>query len=152
MTYETIRVTPLIGAIGAEIKEVDLSQPLNDRQVSEIYDAFLQYQFICFRDQDLTPDDQKRIGRHFGEFCIHPFRRPLEGHPEIVPLIKEAEDLRNVGGGWHTDLTFKKSPPLGNILYAKEIPDSGGDTLFASTTLAYAALSNGMKEMLQSQR
>jgi taurine dioxygenase len=83
---------------------------------------------------------------------VHPFVTPLEGHPEIVPIIKEKEDRANFGGGWHSDVSFMEKPALGSILYSLDSPTFGGDTLWASQTRAYDALSNGLKKTLSGMR
>jgi taurine dioxygenase len=70
-------------------------------------------------------------------------------HPQIIEVRKEPEDKRNFGGGWHTDVSYLERPALGSVLYAREVPETGGDTLFANQYLAYEALSDGMKRMLE---
>ncbi len=67
MTYETIVVKPIAGAIGAEVEGADLRRPLDNRTWSEIHRAFLEHQVIYFRDQDLDPDQRTAVGRSFGE-------------------------------------------------------------------------------------
>lgn len=146
--YTRIEVAPIAGALGAEVRGVDLSQPLDDATLTDIRKAFLDYSVIFFRDQELTPDQLKNFGRHFGTLNIHPYVTPLEGHPEIIPIIKEPEDQANFGGGWHSDVSFMEEPALGSVLYALETPEVGGDTLFANQYLAYDRLSDGMKAML----
>ena len=147
--YEHLRVEPLTHAIGAEIGGVDLGKPLEPEVLAEIERAFLEHQVTVFRDQALTPEQQKGFGAHFGRFATHPFRPPLSGHPELLTIAKEADERRNVGGGWHTDMTFAEVPPKGSMLYAIEVPPDGrGDTLFASCEAAYQAMSSGMKRLL----
>jgi taurine dioxygenase len=144
----TITVNPISGALGAEIEGVDLSTPLSDELFSDLNQIFLDHSVIFFRDQSITPDQQKDFGRHWGTLNVHPFVKALEGHPEIIPIVKEKDDKANFGGGWHSDVTFMEKPALGSVLYAVETPDFGGDTLWANQNLAYDALSDGMKEML----
>ncbi len=148
MAYGKIQVKPLTTALGAEIGGVDLSQPLDNGTMDEIYRAFLEYQVIFFHDQHITPDQHIDFSRHFGPLNIHPFVKAMPGHPEILEVLKEPGDAMNFGGLWHIDLTFLEKPPLGSILYAREVPESGGDTLWTNLNLAYDALSDGMKEML----
>ena len=144
-----IKVEPIAGACGAEVLGVDLSQELDDATFGEIRQAFHDHQVIFFRDQKLTEDQHKAFGRRFGTLNIHPRYEPLEGHPEIFPIRKDPQDVRNVGDVWHHDLTHLPCPPLGAILYALETPEVGGDTLFASQYDAYESLSDGLKRTLE---
>jgi alpha-ketoglutarate-dependent taurine dioxygenase len=148
MSYRKIRVRPLTTALGAEIEGVDLSRPQNDETMAEIHRAFLENLVIFFHDQHITPDQQKEFSRYFGPLNIHPFVEPMPGHPEILEVLKDVDDAVNFGGLWHIDLTFLEEPPLGSVLYARETPDSGGDTLWSNMYLAHDALSDGMKQML----
>ena len=149
MTYQNITVEPLSGALGAEIHGVDLSQPLDNQTFSEIRRAFDENTVIFFRDQEITPEQHLAFGARFGAFDVHPFAAGLSGHPEILPIIKEADDtVRAFGSGWHSDVTFYERPPLGSILYALESPKRGGDTMFTNMYLAYETLSDGLKETL----
>ena len=104
---------------------------------------------IFFRDQHITHDQHKAFGRRFGTLNIHPYVKGMDGHPEIMRLVKEPEDRVNFGGGWHSDMSFLEEPALGSILYAREVPPYGGDTLWANQYLAYETLSDGMKKMLE---
>lgn len=148
MTYETIEVRPLAGALGAEIDGVDLKREQGNRTWSEIYRAFLEHVVIVFRDQDLSLDDMMAVGRRFGEPSDYPFVKGIDGYPQIFEIIKEAQESKNFGGAWHSDSTYLEQPPLGTMLYAVETPAYGGDTLFANQYLAYEALSEGMRAML----
>ena len=149
MTQSTIRVEPIAGALGAEISAVDLSQPLSDGLIGKIRAALLEHQVVFFRDQQLTPEQHLGFGRRFGELQIHEFVGGMPEHPEILEVRKEPEEIRNFGGGWHTDVSYLERPALGSVLYALDVPEYGGDTMFASQYLAYEALSDGMKAMLE---
>ena len=148
MEYRSIDVRPLNNALGAEIAGVDLSAPLDNRQAEEIHTAFLENLVVFFRDQHLTPDQHKSFARRFGDLNVHPHVKSLDGHPEILEVRKDEKDTRNFGGLWHIDLTFVERPSLGSLLYAHEVPDRGGDTLWGNMYLAYETLSDGMKKML----
>ncbi len=143
-----IEVTRLAGACGAAIGGVELSDNLGDNVIGDIRQALLDHQVIFFRNQTLTPEQHKAFGRRFGPLQVHPQYVNLEGHPEILPVLKEADATQNIGGVWHSDLSDLPAPPLGSILYAKEIPPYGGDTMFANQYLAYESLSEGMKALL----
>lgn len=148
MGYELIDVKPIAGALGAEIEGIDLSAPMADDLFAETRDAFLEFHVIFFRDQTLTPDQQTDFGRRFGTLNIHPYITALNGHPEIIPIVKEKGDKANFGGGWHSDMSFLLEPALGSVLYALDSPSFGGDTLWANQIAAYDALSDGLKETL----
>ncbi len=152
MAYKKIGVKRLAGALGAEIQGVDLGADLDNETFDDIHQAFLDHQVIFFRDQTLTPEQHKRFGRRFGTLNIHPYVKGMEGHPEIMEIIKEPEDKINFGGGWHSDMSFLETPSIGSILHAIEIPNYGGDTLFASQYAAYEALSPGLKKTLEGLR
>ena len=144
-----IEIRKMAGALGVEIFGVDLSTDLSDETFGEIRRAFLEHQVVFFRDQTLTPEQHKRFGRRFGPLNIHPYVTGMEGHPEILEIIKEPEDKLNFGGGWHSDMSFLENPSVGSILHALEVPAWGGDTLFASQVAAYEALSPGLKTTLE---
>lgn len=146
--YGSIEVRPLAGAMGAEIAGVDLSKPLANEQLSDIHKAYLDYLMIYFRDQDINPETQVRLARHFGKPAVYPFLKGLDGFPEVNALIRSPDDTKVFGGTWHSDTAYKERPDLGTLLYAVEVPEVGGDTLFANTYKAYDALSEGMREMI----
>ena len=129
MDYRHIEVKPVAGALGAEIGGVDLAAPLDDETFAEIRQAFLDHLVIFFRDQDVTPDQHKAFGRRFGTLNVHPYVTPMDGHEEIIEIVKEKDDKVNFGGGWHTDVSFLEKPALGSVLLAREVPESGGDTM-----------------------
>jgi taurine dioxygenase len=146
---EALNIRRLAGALGAEISGVDLSQDLSDAAIAAIRQALVEHQVIFFRDQDLTPARQSAFGARFGPLNIHPYVAGMAGHPEIMEIIKEPADRVNFGGGWHSDMSFLERPAIGSILYALEVPQFGGDTLFASPAAAYDALSPGLKATLE---
>jgi len=147
MGFSHIEVQPIGGALGAEVDGIDLAQ-CGDEAIAEVRQALLDNLVLCFRDQRLTPAQQIALGRRFGELNVHPHYKHLDGHPEILPVLKEPSDKRNIGGVWHSDVTFLERPALGSLLYAIDVPSKGGDTLFASQYAAYEALSVGMKRLL----
>jgi taurine dioxygenase len=148
MGYETITVEPLAGALGAEIAGVDLSRPLSNQQRSEIHDAFLAHCAIYIRGQELGGADLLRYARYFAEPSYYPFVEGMPDFPQIFELRKEPDQRKNVGSEWHSDTTYLDKPPIGTMLYAREIPAYGGDTMVANQYLAYEALSPGMRRLL----
>ena len=147
--YRQIRVEPLAGVIGAEVSGLDLRKPLDAEAIDEIRRAWLAHQVLFFRDQPLTIDEHKAFARRFGELHVHPVLQQMadQGHPEIVVLESDAR-RPVVADRWHSDVTFEREPPLGSILRAVAVPDAGGDTMWASMTAAYDALSEPMKGVL----
>ncbi|WP_337187820.1 TauD/TfdA family dioxygenase [Phenylobacterium sp.] len=145
---QNLKIRRVAGALGAEISGVDLSADLPEEAIAAIRRALVEHQVVFFRDQDLTPAQQTAFGRRFGPLNIHPYVQGMDGHPEVMEIIKEPADRINFGGGWHSDMSFLKTPAIGSILYAVELPEWGGDTLFASQAAAYDALSPGLKATL----
>jgi len=148
MAYRRIEVTPLAGALGAEVSGVDLSQDPGNETFDEIHRAFLEHLALFFRDQALTPQQQVAFAARFGPIGIYPFAAGLPDAPEVVEIVKTEDETVNFGSGWHTDTAYLEKPSLGSVLYAKEVPAAGGDTLFANSYLAYETLSDGMRAML----
>jgi taurine dioxygenase len=149
--YSRIVVEPASGALGAEISGADLSS-VDDPTFEEIHRAWLEYQVLFFRNQKLTPADQTAFARRFGELDTYPFIAPLPQHPHVIPIIKEKDTRTNFGGGWHSDMSYQEKPCMATLLYSIEVPARGGDTLFASMTAAYDALSEGMQKLLDGLR
>jgi taurine dioxygenase len=149
MAYETIQVKPLTPRIGAEISGVTLSEPLGNQQFQEVHDALMQHSVIFFRDQEIDVDQHKDFGRRFGELHIHPGSPPPPGHPEILIVHADKDSKRIAGEKWHSDVSCDPEPPMGSILHLWEVPETGGDTLFASMHATYDALSDRMKRYLE---
>lgn len=147
-SYDLIEVKPLGGTIGAEISGVDMSQPLGNQLFQEVHDALIENQVIFFRGQDVTPAEHVAFARQFGTLQVHPLVPHLEDHPEVL-VLESMEGKRTAANAWHSDVTFDTEPPLGSILLAREVPDRGGDTLWADMYAAYEALSPSMKRYLE---
>jgi taurine dioxygenase len=146
-SYRRIEVKPVAGALGAEVSGVELAS-LDDGTFDEIKTAWLEYLVLFFHNRLITPDQQIAFARRFGDIHQHPFMKHMDEHPEILEIIKEEGDTRAFGEVWHTDQIFNPKPAKATILYAKETPNAGGDTLFANMYLAYEALSDPMKALL----
>ena len=148
MRKSSIEVRPLAGAIGAEISGVDLSAPLGEETIAAIRRAWLDHLVVFFREQDLPPARFLAFARRLGEPIEYPFVKGIEGFPEITPVVKLEHEKVNFGGLWHSDTTYLEIPPMGTMLIAREVPEYGGDTLFANMYLAYETLSPGMRRLL----
>jgi taurine dioxygenase len=147
-SYNTIQARPLSPALGAEIDGVDIAAGIDDEQFTELRQAFVDYSVIFFRDQDLTPEQHIAFAERWGPINVNRFFRAVATHPRIAEVRKEPHQKANIGSSWHTDHSYDELPALGSILYAREVPSVGGDTMFASMYAAYDALSDGLKKML----
>ncbi len=151
-SYKRIGVKPLAGALGAEIQGVDIAAGLDAEAQDEIHRAWLEHQVIYFRDQRMTPDDQVAFAKRFGEIHLHLFNKAMDDHPEITELLKTPEMRYNAGGRWHSDQMYTPKPAKMTMLYAREIPEGRGDTMFSNMYLGHETLSEGMKASLQGLR
>ena len=147
----SLEIRKTTGTIGAEIQGVDLAKPLDDATLKEVEQALYDHLVVFFRDQDITPAQQKVFARNFGELDIHPFIPNLGGeHREVIVLDHDGSGRRgSYTDQWHSDVTFAQEPPLGSVLRAVELPDVGGDTLWANMYDAYDTLSPTMQRMLE---
>jgi len=152
--FRGFEVSLLCGAGGAEIAGIDASRPIGAEVVAELRRALAEHCVIFLRDQDLTPEQQKAFARHFGLLAQTPFIQPLEGHPDMMRIVREADEKKkqNFGGRWHSDMTFAPEPVLGTCLYARESPAVGGDTLWTNQMLAFEALSPALQKTLEGLR
>jgi len=144
-----IDVRPVSNFVGAEITGVKLGEPLTDFAYQIIRRALCEWGVLFFREQNITPAQHLDFGKRFGELHVSKTISKVPGYPLIGEVRKEPNQARNIGGNWHSDHSFAENPPLGSILVARELPDIGGDTLFANMSSAYDKLSNGMKMMLE---
>ncbi|HXZ51748.1 MAG TPA: TauD/TfdA family dioxygenase [Burkholderiales bacterium] len=145
--FELTKLTPLCGA---ELRGIDLARPLEERAVKALEGALAEHCVLFFRDQSLTPEQQKTLGRRFGELHLHPaWPRLVPGHPEIMEIYADEKSKRVAGEDWHSDVSCDPEPPLGTILYMLEVPPVGGDTLFANMYAAWESLSAPLRRMLE---
>jgi len=149
MGYSQILVHPASANVGAEIGGVDLAQGLSAEVLDEIRRALFEFGVVFFRDQELTPEQHVAFARQFGDINVNRFFTPVHGYPMIAEIRKEPEHQQNIGGNWHTDHSYDLAPAMGSLLYAREVPATGGDTLFASMYAAYDALSTGLQRTLE---
>ncbi|HEX4328692.1 MAG TPA: TauD/TfdA family dioxygenase [Burkholderiales bacterium] len=161
---ERLEIVKMDAPIGAEVRGVDLSQPLDAETFAQIDDAYNRHTVLVFRDQKLTPEQQIAFGARFGPLEIHVRHEYLlEGHPEILVVSNVLKPdgsflgLPDAGQTWHTDTSYRTKPSRGSILYALEVPrnEAGevlGNTLFAGTAPAYEALSPELKAKIDGKR
>lgn len=159
----SIEIIPTGAALGAEIRGVDLAEPLDDASFAAIERAYDEYGVIFFRDQRITPSQQVGFTRRFGEieFNIFGERWSVPDSPEIVVVSNVTEDgrpigVRRAGENWHSDMCYTARPPRGTMLHALEIPELHGlplgDTEFASAAAAWDALPEALQQRLAGRR
>ena len=148
----TITVSRLSGALGAEVRGFDLSRPLGTADVAQLHRALTEHLVVTVPDQAMSLDDLERVTDQLGGRAVTPFVKPLPDRPYVIRVLKEREDKLNFANAWHSDLSYLPEPPSFTLLYAHEVPDYGGDTLFQNQYLAYETLSDGLKEALKGLR
>jgi alpha-ketoglutarate-dependent taurine dioxygenase len=139
-----MRISKASDAVGVVVEDVDIAH-LSDDQFAELRSNFFEHGALFMRDQNLTPEDHIAFAERWNEIDVNRFFTPVEGYPKIAKVLKEPDQKLNIGGGWHTDHSYDEVPAMGSILYALEIPPTGGDTLFAGMHAAYEALDHEMK-------
>jgi len=142
-----VQITPVTPTIGARIEGVQLGASMSDGLIADIRAALLAHKVLFFEDQDLTPVQQRDFARRFGELDVHPLYPGDGDAPEIMVLDNHAQNPTD-NDHWHTDVTYLERPAMAGMLYARQVPPSGGDTLWASMTAAYQALSPTMRAFL----
>ena len=151
-----LKLRKLSYALGAEVCDIDVAGAMSERQFGEIYRAFLDNGILLFRNQDITREQHIEFSRRFGELDRHE-ALPRDRHPQYPELLMvtnepkpdgSPSDTKYTGRQWHSDMSFTTAPSLGSLLKSYAVPDVGGDTLFANMTLAYEALSDGMKKLI----
>lgn len=145
-SFSVQKITP---AIGAEISGIDLNDPMDTATQDALYDVLMDNLVIFFRGQDITPERHLEFARSFGTIDKpHPVYAHYPGHENIVVLANDAGNPADTNE-WHTDVTFQQEPPFASILVARDVPECGGDTLWASMYAAYDGLPASMKTLLE---
>jgi taurine dioxygenase len=149
-----ITVKRLTGAIGAEVRGVNLNRSLDDDSFTAIHRAFLDHCILVFRGQFLDPAAQTAFAQRWGRLFRSPYLKQLEipDHPEVMAQPNRGKADSFTTEIWHSDQSFMPAPPAHSILAAQVVPEAGGDTMFASQYLAYETLSEGMKHLLKELR
>ena len=147
-----MQVTNVTPTLGAEIAGIDLSVSLVAATVDRLRQVWLDRKVLIFRDQRLTRDQHKAFGRCFGDLHIHPSHRAgmnRDDDPELFIIDTKADAKQSNGEAWHSDVSCETVPPIASLLYITQVPENGGgDTMFADMALAYAELSEPLKQML----
>jgi taurine dioxygenase len=151
-------VLPFTAPLGAELTGLDLANPPGDEEFARIHRAHLDHHVLVFRNQRITPAQQVAFSRRFGALQIHVLRQfQLATDPEILIISNIKEDGQPIGLGdaghfWHSDLSYKERPSLGSMLHAQELPEEGGDTLFANMHLAWDTLPVELKNIVEGRQ
>ncbi len=143
-TMQIERQEPAVGGIVSGLNVADL----DDATFATVHAAFLEHHVLCFRGQDLTPDEQLAFAARWGTISHHPYVPSLEGHPGIMEIFQ----VTGITETWHADTTQVANPPKITMLLARELPEHGGDTVFANMHLAYAGLSDGLRSTVDALR
>jgi taurine dioxygenase len=152
------RTRPLAPAIGAEIIGVDLSRPMSDDLFAKVLETWHQSLVILFRDQDLTEDEQVRFGERFGPPAVSHTRRYTTTNPAVMLISNIRENGQLIGAlpdgemHFHTDQCHQERPAMASMLYSLEVPNRGGNTLFANAYLAYETLPEPMQKQLEGRK
>lgn len=152
MAAAAMEIRRLAGAIGAEVTGLDLRRPLAAAQAAELRRVWLEHGVIVLPGQVLGNDEFMAFAASIGTPVEYPFVKGLDGWPTIIEVKKLEHERVNFGGVWHSDTAYLARPPMATLLLAREVPPQGGDTLFASQTAAYEALSEGMQRLLAGLR
>jgi len=140
----SLRIQPLSPAIGAEISGVDLARPLDADVVAAVRQALNVHHVVFFRDQSLTATQQADFARQFGIVTeAHPVLPSIDESPEVLAIDGEVDRA----SWWHTDVTFLDTPPMASVLHMLEVPEVGGDTMWASLQDAYDGLAPPVRAM-----
>lgn len=145
-------LTPLTAPLGAEVSNIDLSEPLDDASFERLHAAWIEHKVLFFRDQELTPEQHKNFAHRFGEFQPPGFVPTLPDHPEVRRQEQPTEMGIEANIVWHSDDVFLEIPSKGSLLWAIEVPKKGGDTAWCDMELAYEGLSDTMKSIVSGLR
>jgi len=146
-----MQVKLLSGALGAEISGVHL-QDTSDKNFEVINSLLLEHKVIFFRNQNISPEEQLKLASRFGPIEQHAYVKGLDKHPEIVRIIKKANEKNQWGENWHSDVSYNVKPTKAVILKSIKIPPVGGDTMFANMELAWETLDEKIKDEIKDKK
>ncbi len=144
-----LQIRGLAGALGAELRGIDLSRPLDAATGKALDDALYRYGVLCIRDQQLDPASLLALAKRFGQPDVHPIAMGMPEYPEVIRVLKPAGEHAFFGTSWHTDNSFFDCPSALTLLYGAQVPPVGGDTVFASMERAWSALSEPLRRFLE---
>ena len=148
MGFDLYELSP---CIGTEVQGIDLSQALSDEVIDYLKQLLIERKVLFFREQPITTEQHIQFAARFGALEIHPFTRNDAQNPEVIQLVNDEANPPQINV-WHSDVTWRQQPSLGSILRGREVPEVGGDTLFANMEAAYEGLDDATKQQLEGLR
>ena len=139
------------GALGAEVINFDLNY-LNNKNFEEINNLLLDHKVVFFRNQSLTLEKFIEIASMFGPVEEHAYVKGIEKYPQIIRIIKAANEKNQWGEGWHSDVSYDLTPSKVIMLKSLKIPPIGGDTVFSNMELALETLGEDIKKIIQNKK
>ena len=149
---DNITVERLAGTCGAIVRGIDMSTPQSPADIERLKTLLDEHLVIALPEQDIDLDRQEQFTDEFGGRSVTPFVTPVEGRPNVIRVIKEPTDELNFANNWHTDLSYLPAPPAYTILHARQVPDAGGDTMWANQYMAYETLPDKVKDQINGLR
>lgn len=146
-----ITIEPMSENVGSEMLGIDLRRA-DDRDIATIKSTLAERGLVVFRDQQLSELDHIAFARKVGPIVVNNYFPENGLYPEIAEVRKAETQMMNIGGGWHTDHSYDAAPAMGSVLVARELPPTGGDTLFASMGAVWDSLSPGLQKTLEGMR
>jgi taurine dioxygenase len=149
-----VQIEKLTGLMGAEITGFDITNGVTADMADFLRQALADYQMIALRDLHPTIKQQKELTEVFGPIMKLPYVEPMAEDDEVIAVLKEADECNKgvFGGDWHSDFSFLENPPAGSILSAIEVPQVGGDTVWASQVSAYTSLPETLKSVVDGRK
>ncbi len=139
-----MRLHAMAPQCGVEVSGVSLAS-CSDAKLDAIRQTIYEHGVAVFRDQEFSPEDHIKFGRRWGGIDVNNYFPLQADYQEIAVVRKEADQKTNIGGAWHTDHSYDQIPAMGSVLVARELPPSGGDTMWAHMGAAYDALPDDLK-------
>ena len=154
MSSDTANITieRLAGTCGAIVRGIDVSRPQTHAQIEQLKVLLDEHLVIALPEQDIDLDRLEQFTDEFGGRGDTPFVTPLEDRPFVIRVIKEPTDELNFANNWHTDLSYLPAPPAYTVLHARDVPDAGGDTMWANQYMAYDTLPDKVKDQIDGLR
>jgi taurine dioxygenase len=147
MAYQHFEAKPITPAIGAELIGLDLGQPLSDEAFAELKTAIHKHLVVFFRNQSMGAEDHMGLASRLGEMERHEILQPHPEHP-VISVLEHDADRPPISDVWHTDVSYRERPSMFSVLYARVVPELGGDTLWRSAYAAFETLPKALKNAI----